>query len=79
MEQNNLNLLLMVILFCLSLSLIIFYQSLRKWWYKTYNVEQYDEKEKIKQQKIIIFRQKLGILITILGTLFFLFRILKII
>lgn len=79
MEQNNLYILLMVVLFSLSLFLIIFHKYLVKKWYTTYNIEQYDDKEKIKYQRIIIFRQKLGTLFAILGTLFFLFKILKII
>jgi hypothetical protein len=78
MEQNILNIIILTILIFLSFFLIIYYKYLLNKWFKTFNIEQYEKEDRIRLKKVIIFRQKLGTVLTIIGALFYVFKILKI-
>lgn len=78
MEQDKFNIILMLVLFCLSLYLIIFYKYLLKKWYETFNIDKYNDIEKYRYKRAIDFKQKLGTIIIILCTIFFFLKAIKI-
>jgi len=75
--MGKVDIIFLILLSCISLYLIIFRKFSLNLWYKTYHIEQYDKEEKRKMKKTINLTQTVATIISILGTIFVIFSLLK--